>query len=73
MLVEEVNDLETVVDPDGTITYVSPAATRVLGCDPDDMVGHEGYKFVHPKDRDRTADALGTVLSNPSGSETVED
>jgi PAS domain-containing protein len=27
-LVEEVNDLATVVDPDGTITYVSPAITK---------------------------------------------
>lgn len=71
-LVEEVNDLATVVDPDGTITYVSPAITRVLGYDPDGLVGHEGYEFVHPKDRDRNADALETVLSNPSESETVE-
>ncbi|TKX59765.1 PAS domain S-box protein, partial [Halorubrum sp. ASP1] len=30
-LVEEVNDLATVVDTDGTITYVSPAITRILG------------------------------------------
>jgi PAS domain S-box-containing protein len=71
-LVEEVNDLATVVDSDGTITYVSPAVTRVLGYDPDDLVGHEGYEFVHPEDRDRNADALETVLSNPSESETVE-
>jgi len=71
-LVEEVNDLATVVDPDGTITYVSPAVTRVLGYDPDDLIGHEGYEFVHPEDRERNADALETVLSDPSESETVE-
>jgi PAS domain S-box-containing protein len=71
-LVEEVNDLATVVDPDGTITYVSPAVTRVLGYDSDELVGHEGYEFVHPEDRERNADALETVLSNPSEPETVE-
>lgn len=71
-LVEEVNDLATVVDPDGTITYVSPAVTRVLGYDPNELVGHEGYEFVHSEDRDKNADALETVLSNPSKSETVE-
>jgi len=71
-LVEEVNDLATVVDPDGTITYVSPAVTRVLGYEPDELVGHEGYEFVHPEDRKRNADALETVLSDPSESETVE-
>jgi len=71
-LVEEVNDLVTVVDTDGTITYVSPAVTRILGYDPDELLGHEGYGFVHPEDRERNADALETVLSDPSESETVE-
>ena len=71
-LVEEVNDLATVVDTDGTITYVSPAITRILGYDPGELVGHEGFEFVHPEDRERNADAMEGVLSNPSGSETVE-
>jgi PAS domain S-box-containing protein len=71
-LVEEVNDLATVVDTDGTITYVSPAVTRILGYHPDELVGHEGFEFVHPEDRERNADALKTVLSNPSESETIE-
>ena len=72
MLVEEVNDLATVVDTDGAITYVSQAVTRVLGYDADDLIGHEGYEFVHPEDRERNADALETVLSDPSEFETVE-
>jgi PAS domain S-box-containing protein len=71
-LVEEVNDLATVVDTDGTITYVSPAVTRILGYDSDELVGHEGYEFVHPEDQERNAEALETVLSDPSESETVE-
>jgi PAS domain S-box-containing protein len=71
-LVEEIDDLATVVDTDGMITYVSPAVTRILGYDPDELVGHVGYEFVHPKDRDRNADALETVLSNPSEPVTVE-
>jgi len=71
-LVEEVNDLATVVDSDGTITYVSPAVTRILGYDPDELIGHEGYEFVHPDDQERNADAMESILSNPSKSETVE-
>jgi PAS domain S-box-containing protein len=71
-LVEEVNDLVTVVDTDGTITYVSPAVTRVFGYEPDELIGHTGYEFVHPEDRERNADALERVLSNPSDPETVE-
>jgi PAS domain S-box-containing protein len=71
-LVEEVNDLVTVVDTDGTITYVGPAVTRVLGYEPDELIGHEGYEFVHPDDRDRNAAAMETILSEPTATETVE-
>ena len=71
-LIEQVNDLITVVDTEGTITYVSPAVTRVLGYDPEELVGHEGYEFVHPEDQERNAEALETVLSNPSTSKTIE-
>jgi len=71
-LVEEVNDLATVVDTDGRISYVSPAVTRILGYDPDELIGHEGYEFVHPEDRERNAEAVEAVLSDPSGPETVE-
>ena len=66
------NDLATVVDTDGTITYVSPAATRILGYDPDELMRHEGYEFVQPGDRKRNADSLETALSDPSAFETVE-
>ena len=71
-LVEEVNDLATVVDTDGTITYVSPAVTRILGYEPEELIGHEGYEFVHPDDRERNAEAVETVLANPSEPQTVE-
>jgi len=71
-IVEEVNDLATVVDSDGTITYVSPAVRRVLGYDPEELVGRTGYELVHPDDRERNAAAMETVLSDPSEAATVE-
>ena len=71
-LVEEVNDILTVTDTDGTITYISPAITRVLGYDPSELIGHKRFEFVHSEDQDRNADAVETVLSAPSESETIE-
>ena len=71
-LVAEVNDLVTVIDTDGTITYVSPAVERVLGYDPKDLIGRQGYEFVHPDDRDENREAMETVLSDPSASTSVE-
>jgi len=71
-LVQESNDVATIIDTDGTITYVSPAVTRVLGYDPDELVGHTGYEFVHPDDRERNADAVEAVLQTPDEPQTVE-
>ncbi|WP_231751564.1 PAS domain-containing protein [Halogeometricum sp. CBA1124] len=62
MLVEESNDVATIIDTDGTITYVIPAVTRILGYDPNELVGHSGYEFVHPDDWGRNADAVEAVL-----------
>ncbi|MFC6954987.1 PAS domain S-box protein [Halorubellus litoreus] len=71
-IVEEVNDLATVVDSDGTITYVSPAITRVLGYEPEDLIGHQGYGFVHSDNQDRNAEAMESVLEDGSNAESVE-
>jgi PAS domain S-box-containing protein len=71
-LIEDSNDVATVIDTDGTITYVSPAVTRVLGYDPDELVGQTGYEFVHPDDQERNADAVEAVLQTPDESRTVE-
>src|SRR6056297_868545 len=38
----------------------------------EEVNGHEGYEFVHPDDRERNAEAVEAVLSDPSGPETVE-
>ncbi|WP_251330678.1 PAS domain S-box protein [Haloplanus pelagicus] len=71
-LVEESNDVATIIDTDGTITYVSPAVTRVLGYDPEEIVGSTGYEYVHPDDRERNADAVEAVVETPNESRTVE-
>ncbi len=71
-LVEESNDIATIIDREGTITYVSPAVNRVLGYDPAELVGSSGYEHVHPDDRERNADAVDAVLATPEEPQTVE-
>ena len=72
MLVEESNDVATIIDTDGTMTYVSPAVTRVLGYDSEELVGNSGYEYVHPDDREKTAEAVEAVLETPDEPQTVE-
>ncbi|MFB6177867.1 MAG: PAS domain S-box protein, partial [Halobaculum sp.] len=71
-LVEESQDIATIIDEDGTMTYVSPAVKRVLGYDPEELIGDTGYEYVHPDDRERNAQAVEAVLENPDEPQSVE-
>ncbi|MGZ4718228.1 MAG: putative bifunctional diguanylate cyclase/phosphodiesterase [Acidimicrobiales bacterium] len=49
-LVEHVSDLIAVADPDGTLQYLSPAATRILGYGEGELDGHNLLELAHPDD-----------------------
>lgn len=71
-LVEESSDIATIVDSDGTITYVSPSVTRTLGYEPEELVGEVGYEYQHPDDRDAVADGIETIQTNPDDTKIIE-
>ena len=51
-------DMMVVVDAAGTFRAVSPAATRILGWEPGEMLGRTVFAFTHPDDIDLTVSAL---------------
>jgi diguanylate cyclase (GGDEF)-like protein/PAS domain S-box-containing protein len=57
-LVRHASDLITVIGPDGAITYQSPSIERLLGYDPDAVVGRRFDELLAPSDRDRVAAML---------------
>ncbi|KQQ19567.1 hypothetical protein ASF56_21785 [Methylobacterium sp. Leaf122] len=59
LLADNSTDLIVRCTPDGTRLYVSPAAKRLLGYEPEELVGTKSLDFVHPED---VAD-FGLVLS----------
>lgn len=67
-LVQNSSDIITILDPDGIIRYQSPSITRILGYDPDDLVGDNAFDYVHPEERDRISAIFVKALQNP-GSE----
>lgn len=61
-LIEESTDANAILDPDGTIQYVTPSVTNVLGYEPDDLADEHVLDFLHPEDReDATAEFEQTV------------
>jgi PAS domain S-box-containing protein len=51
-LVEESNDIISVVDTDERIQYQSPSVERILGYDPEETIGDIAWENIHPDDRD---------------------
>jgi len=49
-LIESSNDLITIIDGNGIITYASPSIWRILGYSPEFIEGQNLYDYLHPDD-----------------------
>ncbi|MDX1583461.1 MAG: PAS domain S-box protein [Thermoanaerobaculia bacterium] len=72
-VVENISDVISIVRPDGTIRYASPASSVTLGYDPEELVGRNLFDPVHPDDRFRAQQIFRREVDNegPRQHETV--
>ncbi|HEV2355965.1 MAG TPA: PAS domain S-box protein, partial [Puia sp.] len=72
LLAENSEDIISVHAIDGTIWYLSPSVTTVLGYEVDDVVGRSIEQYVHPDDRHKfvRADRL-SVLTDKAADESI--
>ena len=64
-VVENSSVIVTIVDPDGTLRYASPAFGRVLGHDPEEAVGTMNVlDHVHHDDLPHVLEEIGKALSD---------
>jgi diguanylate cyclase (GGDEF)-like protein/PAS domain S-box-containing protein len=67
-LVQNASDIITILGAEGTVLYQSPALERVLGYDPEELVGGHAFDLVHLDDvryvRERFEEALRRPGSN---------
>lgn len=61
VLVQYASDMVTILEPDGTIRYQSPAVERVLGYKPEELVGKNILDYVYAEDIDHAVEELGMV------------
>ncbi len=64
-LVQNLFDVITIVNLDGTRRYVSPSIERWLGYRPEEMIGRSVFESVHPEDLDRVLSAFAQSLAEP--------
>lgn len=65
-------DIITVLDADGTVKYQSPAVTRVLGYEPGELLGWNGFEYVHPDDVGEMKESFAELVDDSEGTVTVE-
>ena len=65
-IIENTNDVVMLTQPDGRISYLSPACRNVLGYDAKELIGKEPW-IVHPDDLKKVKEAFGKSLDGSVG------
>lgn len=71
-LLEYSSDYLFVVDNTGQVAYASPSIRRVMGYDPDEVIGSDPFELVHEDDLHRAREAFAETLDPPNDDVTVE-
>lgn len=66
-LIENSPDAISLIDRRGEILYGSASTVRILGYQPEELVGRNCLDLTHPQDRDYSSRALRDVLAKPPG------
>ncbi|HSH45057.1 MAG TPA: EAL domain-containing protein, partial [Longimicrobiales bacterium] len=64
-LIENAQDIITILDADGTISLESPSTARVLGYARDELVGRSVYDYIHPDDAGHVEEELRRISAVP--------
>ena len=64
-LIEQASDTITVISADGTITYESPSLFRVLGYEPEDLIGRNVFEYIRERDRPKAMAQMELLLRQP--------
>jgi PAS domain S-box-containing protein len=65
-LIEHSSDIITLHRRDGSMTYVSPSTLRILGYQPDDLLGQHGSDTIHLDDRARVGRIWSDLVQRPA-------
>lgn len=64
-LIENSADVIALLSADGVILYESPAVQRMLGYQPEDLLGHNAFELLHPDDVASGALLFEQILREP--------
>ena len=65
-LIENSNDIITLMDGSFKLLYRSPAAARITGWTNEDMIGVDATKNIHPEDQPYALEVVKEIMANPA-------
>ncbi len=70
-VIENVSDVVTLMDADGTIRFESPSVERVFGYGREELVGRNAFDLLHPDDLARVSQDLARLVQDPGATSPV--
>ncbi len=71
-LIENSTDIIAIWKADGTIKYESPSIIRVLGYQPEELVGRSAFDFIHPDDVSQVLESFHHTFERGEISQNLE-
>ncbi|MFX1516857.1 MAG: PAS domain S-box protein [Promethearchaeota archaeon] len=62
-LIHNLLDLVVETDSEGVFTFVGPQIVDLLGYQPEEVIGRNGFEFIHPEDQVSAIESLGKAMS----------
>jgi len=62
-LIEETNEIISIIDAEGQFQYQSKSVKRILGYSPEEVIGESLWEYIHPDDKARVKAAFNRWVS----------
>jgi PAS domain S-box-containing protein len=70
-LIENSPDIVSILGLDGAIRYQSPSITRILGYQPEELIGKKALEFIHPDDGPQMVESFSRMVQQPEASQNL--
>ncbi len=71
-MIANIGDVIGIMGSDGTLKYKSPNIEKWFGWKPEDLIGNDGWKNIHPEDIERLQKEFDALLEKDNTSGTLE-
>ena len=71
-LVEESNDIISIIDADGKFLYQSPSIKHIMGYEPQETTGDIAWEYIHPNDREAVQTWFEEDITSANAAERFE-